>query len=165
MSSHALHSSLLRLPIMHILRAAGFHSTRPATLDTLVDLASRYLTLLATTTASHALVNHNDLIPTVTDVCMALQDVGAFKPQRGTMEEQCIGEEDMRGVDGFLEWLRGDGNAEIRRIAGLAGTDGEVVDIEAGGEREDFLTGTRSEQSLRPLKPLTLLSNSIEEET
>ena len=141
MSVNALYSSLLRPPVLHILRAAGFHATRPAVLDTIVDLAARYLTLLATKTASHALTNHNDLAPTITDVRMALQDVGALWPQNSMMEEQCRGEEDTRGVDAFIEWMKGEGNHEIRRIAGLAQVPGEVIDLDAVGEKEDFLTG------------------------
>ena len=139
MSSNTLHNSLLRPPILQILRAAGFHATRPAALDTLVDLASRYLCLLASQTAVHAFTNHNDLIPTVMDVRMALQDVGALRPQSGIMEEQCIGEEDTRGMDAFLKWMMGDESKEIRRIAGMLGTEGEV-DVEAGAVAEDFLT-------------------------
>ncbi|KAL9114208.1 MAG: hypothetical protein Q9187_007500 [Circinaria calcarea] len=142
MSSNALHNSLLRPPVLHILRAAGFNATRPAALDTLVDLATRYISLLATTVASRAYSNHNEVTPTITDLRMALQDIGALGPQIGAMEEQCRGEEDTRGVDGFVEWLKGPANREIRRIAGLAATEGEVVDVEAGAEREDFLTGT-----------------------
>lgn len=141
MSSHALYTSLLRPPVLHILRAAGFQSTKPAVLDTIVDLTARYLVLLASTTASHALINHNDLTPTFTDVRMALEDVGALRPQRSAMEEQCRGEEDMRGVESFLQWMMGDMNKEIRRIAGLAATEGEVVDVNVLGENEDFLTG------------------------
>lgn len=143
MSSHALYTSLLRPPVLHILRAAGFQSTKPAVLDTLVDLTARYLVLLANTTASHALINHNDLTPTITDVRMALQDVGALRPQRSAMEEQCRGEEDLRGVDSFLKWMIGDVNKEIRRIAGLAATEGDMVDVDVLGENEDFLTGRR----------------------
>jgi len=45
------HHHLLRPAIIHILRAAGFHSTRPSVLDTLTDLAARYLSLLAQRTA------------------------------------------------------------------------------------------------------------------
>ena len=141
MSSHALYSSLLRPPVLHILRAAGFHATRPAVLDTLVDLAARYLALLATTTASHTILNHNDSTPTIVDVRMALQDVGALTPQISIMEEQSRGEEDMRGMKAFIHWMEGEGNKEIRRIAGLAGAEGEVVDIEAVEEKEDFLSG------------------------
>ena len=146
MSSNALHSSLLRPPILHILRAAGFHAIRPAALDALVDLASRYLHLLASQTAVHAFTNHNELSPTVMDVRMALQDVGALRPQRGIMEEQCMGEEDTRGMDAFLKWMTGDESKEIRRIAGMVGTDGEV-DVEDGAVTEDFLTGRNPDYS------------------
>lgn len=141
MSSSAFYNSLLRPPVLHILRAAGFTTTRPAVLDTVVDLAARYLTLLATKTASHALANHKDPTPTITDVRMALQDVGALWPQMSTMEEQCRDEEDLRGVEAFVGWMKGEGNHEIRRIAGLAVTPGEALDMAALEEREDFLTG------------------------
>ena len=141
MSSHALYTSLLRLPVLHILRAAGFHATRPAVLDTLVDLAARYLAILATSTASHATVHQNDVTPTIMDVRMALQDVGALRPQISIMEEQCRGEEDMRGVQSFLDWIAGDINMEIRRIAGLGKAEGEVLGVEAVTENQDFLTG------------------------
>lgn len=141
MSSNALHNSLLRPPVLHILRAAGFNATRPAALDTLVDLTTRYIALLATTVASRAQSNHYGTTPTVTDLRMAMQDIGSLGPQISVMEEQCRGEEDTRGVDSFLEWLQGPVNREIRRIAGLAATNGEMVDVEAGAERGDFLTG------------------------
>ena len=144
MSSHPLYNSLLRPPILHILRAAGFHATRPAVLDTLVDLTSRYLILLAQKTADHSILNHNEITPTIMDVRLALQDVGAFHPQISIMEEQCRGEEDTRGLEMFLKWMQGDGNREIRRIAGLAPSEGEVVALEAGEEREDFLSGIHS---------------------
>ena len=35
------------------------------------------------------------------------------------MEEQVKGEEDMRGVESFIDWCTSDSNKEIRRIAGL----------------------------------------------
>lgn len=143
MSPNALYNSLLRPSILHILRAAGFHATRPAVLDTLVDIAIRYLTLLATRTASHALMNHNDPTPTIMDVRMALQDTGSLYPQISVMEEQCREEEDLRGVKAFVDWMQGEANHEIRRVAGLATTPGEpVVDIDAlETGKEDFLTG------------------------
>lgn len=143
MSPNALYNSLLRPSILHILRAAGFHATRPAVLDTLVDIAIRYLTFLATKTASHALMNRNDPTPTIMDVRMALQDAGSLYPQISVMEEQCREEEDLRGVKAFIDWMQGEANHEIRRIAGLANTPGEpVVDINAlETAKEDFLTG------------------------
>ncbi|MCJ1231313.1 hypothetical protein MMC12_007990 [Toensbergia leucococca] len=147
MSCHDLYTSLLRPPILHILRAAGFHATRPAVLDTLVDLAARYLALLASTAASHASINHNDLTPTITDVRMALYDVGALRPQISIMEEQSRGEEDLRGVEAFIEWVMGEGNKEIRRIAGLAAMEGEAAEVEALVDREDFLTALKKKHS------------------
>lgn len=50
-------------------------------------------------------------------------------------------EEDMWGVDAFIDWAKGEINHEIRRIAWLTPDAGEVIDIEALGEKEDFLTG------------------------
>lgn len=144
MSSQALYSTLLRPSILHILRAAGFHATRPAVLDTLVDLASRYLILLAQKTAAHALLNQQELTPTILDVRMALQDVGALQPQQSIMEEQCLGEEDMRGIEAFVGWMKGEGNREIRRVAGLipskAEKKAESLSLDPAEPREDFLT-------------------------
>jgi len=123
MDPSPLHPSLLRPPLLHILRAAGFTTTRPSVLDTLVDLTSRYLTLLATNTARHAALRQpsttSDTI-TLTDVRLALQDAGALYPSISEMEEQVVGHEDMRGVDAFIAWCQGEGNREIRRIAGMA---------------------------------------------
>ncbi len=157
MSTQALYSSLLRPPILHILRAAGFHATRPAVLDTLVDLTARYIMLLGSATASNAYSNHNDACPDITDLRMALQDVGALAPQMDAMEEQWSGEEDLRGLEAFLDWVKGDGNKEIRRIAGLAPTEGEIVDVEALGQKEDYLTGM-SFRSIGRVFPHALLA-------
>ncbi|KAL8798862.1 MAG: hypothetical protein Q9200_007682 [Gallowayella weberi] len=139
MSSNAIYTSLLRPPILHILRAAGFHATKPAVLDTIVDLAARYLALLAGNSALHAEENHNDLILTITDVRMALQDVGALWPQKSAMEEHIMGEEDMRGVEAFVKWGRGEQNREIRRVAGLIENESSVPAIDVPAEKEDFL--------------------------
>ena len=145
MSSHALYTSLLRPPILHILRAAGFHATKPAVLDSLVDLAARYMALLASRTAIHAFDNHDDPTPTTTDVRMALEDVGALWPQKSLMEEYVTETEDMRGVEAFIAWMTGDVNKEIRRIAGLVDTEGVVPGVDAPLEKTDFLTGNYSE--------------------
>ena len=86
-SPHALHRALLTPFVLTTLRATGFHSTRPAVLDTLVDLAERYLVLLATSTADFAFLHHNTPVPTVTDVRMAMEEHGAIVPRRGAAEE------------------------------------------------------------------------------
>jgi hypothetical protein len=132
---HALHHSLLRPCILQILRAAGYHSTRPSVLDTLTDLAARYMLLLAQTTAKHAAINHNEpelsLEISIQDVRMAMQDCGVLIPEKTLEEQYYEGKEDTRGVDAFISWAMGKGNSEIRRVA-LEGSD---------GAKEDYLTG------------------------
>lgn len=86
--THALHRSLLRPMVIHTLRAAGFQSTRPSVLDTFTSLAERYLLLLASTTATHALNAHSDAQPSLSDVRMALRDCGAIVGGEGASEEE-----------------------------------------------------------------------------
>ena len=142
MSSRELHTSLLRPPVLHILRATGFQAAHPAVVDTLVDLAARYLILLGQTTATYSFENHGDLTPTIADVRSAMQEVGALQPQISVLEEHYRGVEDMRGVEAFHAWAKGDVNKLIRKIAGLIPAEGSVVALEAGELREDFLTGS-----------------------
>lgn len=135
-----LHLTLLRPPILQILRATGFHSARTSVIDTLTDLAARYLLLLSTQTLEHALNAHEDIpTPRLDDVLLALADVGALRPQMSRVEEGWRGEEDLRGVQGFIGWARGEVNREIRRVAGLVREEGDVD--EEGAVREDFLAG------------------------
>ncbi|KAL8718386.1 MAG: hypothetical protein Q9225_004478 [Loekoesia sp. 1 TL-2023] len=147
MSSNALHTSLLRPPILHILRAAGFHATRPDVLDTLVDLATRYLSMLASKAAAHAQENHNDSILTITDVRMALEDVGALRPQVSAMEERITGEEDTRGVEAVIKWMQGEEHREIRRIAGLVETEASMPGLDIPADKEDFLTALKKKHN------------------
>lgn len=161
MSTNSLHTSLLRPPILHILRAAGFTSTRPSVLDTLVDLASRYLTLLAAHTARHALLRHPSLphespdTITITDVRLAFQDAGALYPQMSAMEEQVRGEEDMRGIEAFISWCTGPGALEIRRIAGLAPeTSTAITDLSASAA----LAGKAAAETMLVEKPEDFLT-------
>lgn len=138
---HSLHHSLLRPCILHVLRAAGYHQAKPSTLDTLTDLAARYMELLAQTTASHAALNHTDpelaLNISISDVRMAMQDCGALTPEKILKEQEFNGEEDLRGVENFIAWAMGSGNREIRRIA-LEGSD---------GARDDYLTALKKKHS------------------
>lgn len=165
MSANTLHNSLLRPAILHILRAAGFHSARPSVIDTLADITARYLLLLASRTATNAHSNHNTLEPDITDVRMALQDCGLLTPSLTAAEEAWKealrkpleeypernglrakermrrDEEDTRDVREFVDWVRGAQNAEIRRIAGLeAQRTIEATDMEGRGDLEDYLT-------------------------
>lgn len=74
--------------VIHTLRAAGFHSTRPSVLDTFTSLAERYLLLLASTTTAHALNAHAESQPSLSDVRMALQYCGAIVGGEGASEEE-----------------------------------------------------------------------------
>lgn len=75
------------------------------------------------------------------------------------MEEQVRGEEDLRGVTAFITWCLGEGNREIRRVAGMAtepflavpngpidsGTNAEAavaaeVGLESEASKLDYLT-------------------------
>ncbi|KAF3040620.1 hypothetical protein E8E11_004260 [Didymella keratinophila] len=142
MSQNDLFLSLLRPAVLHILRATGFHYGKPSAVDTVVDLTARYLTLLAERTAYNAYSNHNDLSPDVSDVRMAMQDCGLLVPtmtageelwkeylrkpledyngESGAreMEERRRDAEDTADVTEFIEWVQGEQNKEIRRIAG-----------------------------------------------
>jgi len=160
MSTQSLNASLLRVSVLHILRAAGFHSTKPSVLDALVNITERYLLLLANTTATHALANHNSTAPTLTDVRLALTDCGIFGATASAAEEewtekmrrsyedwteqpygerrrekilQSQQEEDTRDVREFVDWVRGDRAREIRRVAGMLGEKGDAVVGPGGG--------------------------------
>jgi transcription initiation factor TFIID subunit 3 len=86
--AHDLHRALLRPAIIHILRAAGFHSTRPSVLETLTNIAERYLLLLASSTVQHACLSHNDPVPGITDIRMALSECGVLIPADSAAEEE-----------------------------------------------------------------------------
>lgn len=152
MTSADLHTALLRPAVLQVLRAAGFSYAKPAVIDTVTDLAARYLLLLASSTAQNAFNTHNNLVPTIQDVRLALSQAGALIPQMGTAEESLRADvqiaegvwvpfEDLRGVEAFVNWAHGPVNKEIRRIAGF-GDDANVEEIAAGlDEREDYLSG------------------------
>ena len=132
-SQQSIFHAFLRPSILQILRATGYHSTRPAVLDSLTDLAARYLTLLCERTASHAAHNnHGDSVDfAVTDVRMALLDVGALLPERGLAEEASSGEEDVRGLKEFLKWVAGQ---RMKEMTEFANGDGE-------SDGADYLNG------------------------
>lgn len=127
--------ALLRPTILQILRATGYHSTRPAVLDSVTDLAARYLSLLCENTARHAAHNHGDSADfDITDVRLALQDAGALLPQRVGIEEQWTGEEDLRGVEEFVKWFSGQ---RMKEMMAVGAGDGE-------SDATDYLNGELS---------------------
>jgi transcription initiation factor TFIID subunit 3 len=87
--------------------------------------------MLAESTAEHASVNHTELEITIQDVRMAMQDCAILGPEKVIEDQEFEGEEDMRGVEGFIAWATGKPNREIRRVA-LEGTEGLQEDYLAG---------------------------------
>ena len=139
----AVFHALMRPSIIQILRATGFHSAKPAVVDSLTDLAARYLEVLCEETSRHASANTGDfdysgtVAPTVVDLRLALQDVGAFLPERDYEEQNFTGKEDTRGIDEFIAWATGPRNENIRRIALDGGEEGAT----------DYLTALKRRHS------------------
>lgn len=147
MSGPNLHNALLRPPIIQILRAQGFHSTRPSVLESLQDLTGRYIQILASSVADHAANAHpEDLTPKLEDIYQALQDAGAIRPQLREMEEDWQAEEDMRGLQSFIGWIKGPAHTEIRRVAGFLPSEGDILNPDAV-EKEDYLTALKKKHS------------------
>lgn len=167
MSAKSLHEALLRPAIIQILRAAGYQATKPSVIDTLTDMASRYIQLLALRTAEHASVNHNDIVPTITDVRMALNDCGQLTPSQTASEEtwkelmrqplhqipernllrqkeaQRRDDEDTQEIKDFVAWFHGSVHHEMKRIAGLLQEDHRAPPIDGMeiAKPEDYLSG------------------------
>jgi len=171
MTGRDLHHTLLRPAILQILRAQGFHAARPSVVDTLTDIAGRYLSLLCERTAAHAWQNHNDPEPDITDVRLALVDCGLLTPTHTGAEETWTEilrkplqeytehnglrdlererrvEADTTAVRHFVDWFAGTMNREIRKIAGLLPDDGQVVELGAPVVKEDYLTVLKKKHS------------------
>ncbi|KAM7202421.1 hypothetical protein V8F33_002829 [Rhypophila sp. PSN 637] len=119
----AVFHSLLRPAVLQILRAAGYHGAKPSVLDSMTDLAARYLYHLCELTARYTEHNSSEnMTPTVVDIRMALQHAGALLPERPEVEQVFWDEEDVRGMDEFQSWAASGVNKEIKRIA-LDGDD------------------------------------------
>lgn len=159
MTTSDLHSALLRPAVLQVLKATGFGIAKPAVVDTLTDLTARYLLLLSSETARIAVSNHDNSVPTIQDVRLALDKVGALRPQMKPTEEAVkkweyvdggmVPFEDLRGVRNFIKWAEGPIHKEIRRVGGLDGGESDnVADLAAGmEENEDYVTGERVQVS------------------
>jgi transcription initiation factor TFIID subunit 3 len=134
-SPPAFFHAVLRPTILQILRSTGYHTTRPAVLDSLTDLTARYLQLLCEGTARHATHNHGDAGDfDLVDVRLALQDAGAMLPERAFTEQMWRGEEDLRGVEDFIGWFAGQ---RMKELMETGKGDGEV-------DATDYLNGKSS---------------------
>ncbi|KAI0013432.1 hypothetical protein F4779DRAFT_613581 [Xylariaceae sp. FL0662B] len=128
-----IHHALLRPAILQVLRAQGYYSSTPGTVDALTELAGNYLGMIARQTALHAASNNMvTLAPDLVDVRLALEDCGALWPERELVSQELSGEEDTRGVEEFVRWATGKKNQRIRKVAALdkpsAGTAEEGVE-------------------------------------
>ncbi|KAG5973993.1 hypothetical protein E4U58_003769 [Claviceps cyperi] len=150
----AFFHALLRPSILQILRATGYHSARPSVIDSLTDIAARYLTALCLSTASHAVHNHGDAGDySLVDVLMALQDVGAVQPAKkravgltwqdseneGQNEEEEEDDFTDEGwvVDEFVEWFAGQ---RMRELMLIGRGNGEI-------EATDYLSALKKKHS------------------
>ncbi|KAI0175705.1 hypothetical protein GGR52DRAFT_325903 [Hypoxylon sp. FL1284] len=143
-----IHLAFLRPSILQILRAQGYYSTTPATADAITEIAANYMTAIAQQTARHAEINNEHGcpgIPDVVDVRMALEDCGAIWPVREFTEQEVSGEEDMRGVDDFIQWSQGKKNQRIRKVAGLDKPVATDVGVEGVEEQRptDYLNALK----------------------
>ncbi|KKA26748.1 hypothetical protein TD95_000881 [Thielaviopsis punctulata] len=129
--------ALLRPCVLQILRATGYYGSRPTVIDTLTDLAVRYMYMLCQKTALHAVDNGHDMTPSVVDVRMALQDMGALIPERPLFEQDFMGEEDVRGVEEFIAWFD---SPRYKAIMALPLFDGDT-------EAPDYLTALKTKHS------------------
>jgi len=134
----SLFHALLRPSILQILRSTGYHSTRPAVLDSLTDLAARYLSLLCQSTADHAAHNQGDSADfTIVDIRMALQDAGALMPERLPAEELFHDKEDLRGLEEFIAWFAGQ---RMKEMMDVGSGDGEM-------DATDYLNALKKKHS------------------
>lgn len=126
--------------------------------------------LLAETTRNHALLNHNDPVPDITDVRMALTDCGTLLPILTAAEQDWIekfrrpldqfdnlkhgdirregeirrrDDQDTQDVRDFIKWIGGDQNREIRRIAAVLPEPGPGGTVNG----EDYLTVLKKKHS------------------
>ena len=143
MSERLLHHALLRPAIIQILRAQGFSGAKPSVVDTLTDIAGKYIVLLATRALTYAHTSHVEPHLDITDVRMAMVDCGILQPSTTASQEvwrellrkpveeypdrnqlhQAVlaerDEEDTEDVTAFVKWFRSNAYREIVRVAGL----------------------------------------------
>ncbi|KAI1213855.1 uncharacterized protein F4807DRAFT_409375 [Annulohypoxylon truncatum] len=146
--SFEIHHALLRPVILQIMRAQGYHSSTPATVDAFTSLTAKYMMAISGRAAHYANANNEDgvsCVPNITDIRMALEDCGALKPDKEFTEQVFRGEEDTRGVDNFIQWATGPKNLRIRKVAGL--DKPTAGDTEMDGQEEpretDYLSALK----------------------
>jgi transcription initiation factor TFIID subunit 3 len=174
MSEKLLYHALLRPAVIQMLRAAGFQGAKPTVVDTLTEITSRYIMLLATQTIAFAHANHVEPVPDITDARMALMNCALLQPTQTASEEmwkellrQPIAEipegsvlrkkeaekrdeEDTHEIKAFISWFDGPVYREMIRIAGLAKENGPAEQAAEGTgptKHDDYFTALKKKHS------------------
>lgn len=71
----------------------------------------------------------------IVDVRMALQEAGALLPERTETEQLWKGEDDLRGVEEFIEWFSGTRMKEMMEM-GSGDTESDATDYLAGKKKK-----------------------------
>lgn len=71
----------------------------------------------------------------IVDVRMALQEAGALLPERTETEQMWKGEEDLRGVEEFIQWFSGTRMKEMMEM-GSGDTESDATDYLAGKKKQ-----------------------------
>jgi transcription initiation factor TFIID subunit 3 len=170
MAERLLHHALLRPAIIQILRAQGFSGARPSVVDTLTDIAAKYVMLLATRSLEHAQTCHDDTQPDITDIRMAMTDCGILQPsttatedvwtellrkpidelpdrnQLRRREEEVRDEQDTEDITTFVNWFKSNACREITRVAGLLPEE-DALDEGERTKPQDYLATLKKKHS------------------
>jgi transcription initiation factor TFIID subunit 3 len=170
MDAQKFHHALLRNSVLQVLRAAGFQSARPQAVEALTEIASLYLRQLAEFGVAHAAANHNDAIPDLSDVRLAMASCGAFgehwtpaqeawkevlrKPLSSYPEmirENERAKRDAEDTREITDWIAGATGLEYKEISRIAGwmSDEDALKMavaatteEEKPRNEDYITGS-----------------------
>ncbi|KAI0383715.1 hypothetical protein F5Y04DRAFT_19590 [Hypomontagnella monticulosa] len=146
-SADEIHHALLRPAVLQILRAQGYYSSTPATVDALTELTANYFTAISRSTAQHAGLNNevgSPSIPDIVDVRLAFEECGVLWPEREFTSQELRGEEDTRGIDEFIRWAKGKKNQRIRKVAALdKPAAGDVVEGVEEQRDTDYLSSLK----------------------
>ncbi|KAK9355024.1 hypothetical protein V1523DRAFT_406610, partial [Lipomyces doorenjongii] len=147
--SSELFYSFLRITTAQILRASGIDRCPPSVLDTLTDLAIRYMTLLSTRAASYAALCGREE-PGVGDIRMAMEAAGGLRPMRildefpDGMDEEAEAEDD--GLQRFIEWCYNT-TKEFNTVTGGEELVDSLIKKQSKVSQEDRFRGTILDQS------------------
>ncbi|KAJ8097993.1 hypothetical protein POJ06DRAFT_214578 [Lipomyces tetrasporus] len=141
--SSELFYSFLRITTAQILRASGIDRCPPSVLDTMTDLAMRYMTLLSIRAAKYAaLCGRKE--PDVGDIRMAMEATGGLRPMRILDEFPDEDKDDLaedEGLQRFIEWCY-NATKEFNTVAGGEELVDGLMKRQSKVSQEDRFRGT-----------------------